>query len=132
MPLLALGLLAAGCGRTAGTSVSPASVSCAYEGTLPAPDNGYNGGPGTVSITSSVPLHQVTYELYRTNDITNPLDDPDKPFVTATAVPDVPPSKGFSVTAPQIVSALEALGPSSPEFVYTGENGVGCEVTGWR
>ncbi|HEV2370751.1 MAG TPA: hypothetical protein VGS19_01165 [Streptosporangiaceae bacterium] len=124
---LALGaVLAAGCGSTAGSSVSPASVNYTYN-----PDISLAGGPGTVTFTSSVPLRQVTYELWRENDITSPLDTPDKPFVTATAVPDVPPSESFTVTAP-IPAALLALGPSDPRFIYTGTNGVGCLVTASR
>jgi hypothetical protein len=61
--LIALALTACS-GHTAASAPSTApNVSCTYNPTMPAPDNGFNGGPGTVTTSSSTPLREATYEL---------------------------------------------------------------------
>ena len=97
---------------------------------MPAPDNGFNGGPGTVTISSSTPLREATYELWRSNDVTNPLDGPDSPIVTVNVAMNGVRSR--TVAAPGILAADAALGPSSPKFVYPGTDGVECGFISWK
>jgi hypothetical protein len=97
---------------------------------MPAPDNGFNGGPGTVTISSSTPLREATYELWRSNDVTNPLDGPDSPIVTVNVAMNGVRSR--TVAAPGILAADAALGPSSAKFVYPGTDGVECGFISWK
>jgi hypothetical protein len=128
VPVLAL---AACSGHTAASAPSTApDVSCTYNATMPAPDNGFNGGPGTVTISSSTPLREATYELWRSNDVTNPLDGPDSPIVTVNVAMNGVRSR--TVAAPGILAADAALGPSSPKFVYPGTDGVECGFISWK
>jgi hypothetical protein len=133
---IALVLALAACGTSrpasasAGGSPAAADVSCTYNATMPTPDNGMNGGPGTVTISSSTPLRKATYELWRSNDMTNPLESPDSPIVTVNVLMNGARSR--TVAAPGILVADAALGPSSPKFVYMGTDGVECGFISWK
>ena len=122
-------LALAACGGHTAASAAP-DVNCTYNATMPAPDNGMNGGPGTVTISSSTPLREATYELWRSNDMTNPLDGPDSPIVTVNV--QMVGTRSRTVAAPGILVADAALGPSSPKFVDMGTDGVECGFISWK